>query len=118
MDQAILLAIVIPTATVLIGMLVNNRQMDFMRSELGAKIDRVDARVDSLREEMSAKLARVDARIDSLREEMTAKFDRVDARIDSLRNEMSARFEAQTQGLLRVEQVLDARLQHLEERYR
>jgi outer membrane murein-binding lipoprotein Lpp len=82
LDQGILLAIVIPTATVLVGMLVNNRQLDSLRGELSAKIDRVDGRVDSLR------------------------------------NEMNARFEAQTQALLRVEQVLDARLQHIEERYR
>ncbi len=49
--------------------------------------------------------------IDALRSEMNAKFD-------GLRNEMNARFDAQTQALLRVEQVFDARLQHLEERYR
>jgi hypothetical protein len=40
----------------------------------------------------------------------------INAKIDSLRNEMNARFETQTQGLLRVEGVLDARLKHLEER--
>ncbi len=37
-------------------------------------------------------------------------------RIDSLEKVMTAKFEAQTQGLLRVEQVMDARLKHLEER--
>jgi hypothetical protein len=36
---------------------------------------------------------------------MSAKFDSVDAK-----------FQAQTQGLFRVEQVLDARLKHFEER--
>lgn len=68
---------------------MNNRQLDSLRTELSAEIDRVDGRVDSLRNEMN-----------------------------SLRNEMNARFEAQTQGLLRVEQILDARLQHIRERYR
>jgi hypothetical protein len=37
-------------------------------------------------------------------------------RFDALEKIMTAKFEAQTQGLLRVEQVLDARLKHLEER--
>ncbi len=65
----------IPTATVLVGILLNNRQIDALRNEFNAKFD-------------------------------------------GLRNEMSARFDAQIQALMRVEQVLDARLQHLEERYR
>ncbi len=38
--------------------------------------------------------------------------------IDSLEKVMMAKFETQTQGLLRVEQGLDARLKHLEERER
>lgn len=47
-----------------------------------------------------------------------AKFDTVNARIDGLRNEMNARFDAQKEGLHRVEEVLDARLKHIEERER
>lgn len=43
-------------------------------------------------------------RFDALEHIMNAKFEAV-----------NAKFEAQTQGLLRVEQVLDARLRHLEE---
>lgn len=38
------------------------------------------------------------------------------SRVDSLEKVMNAKFEAQTQALMRVEQVLDARLRHLEER--
>jgi hypothetical protein len=38
------------------------------------------------------------------------------SRVESLEKVMSAKFEAQSQGLMRVEQVLDARLKHLEER--
>ncbi len=86
MDQGILLAIVIPTATVLVGILVNNRQLDALRTE-----------------------------INLLRTELNSRIDR---EIGGLRSEMHARFETQMQALLRVEQVLDARLQHLEERYR
>ncbi len=40
------------------------------------------------------------------------------SRVDSLEKVMAAKFEAQTQGLLRVEQVVDARLRHLEEQMR
>ena len=47
----------------------------------------------------------VNVRFDALERIMNAKFEAVDAK-----------FEAQRQGLLRVEQVLDARLKHLEER--
>jgi hypothetical protein len=38
------------------------------------------------------------------------------ARLDGLRQNMEARFEAQTQALLRVEQVMDARLGLLEQK--
>ena len=69
------LVIAIPTITVLLGILINSRQIDSLRNEMRSEIT-------------------------------------------PLRNEMSARFEAQHQALLRVEQVLDARLKHLEERYR
>jgi hypothetical protein len=44
------------------------------------------------------------------------RFDSVNIRFDALEKIMNAKFEGQTQGLLRVEQVLDARLKHLEER--
>ena len=47
----------------------------------------------------------LNVRFDSFEKVMNAKFDAVDAK-----------FEAAHQGLLRVEQVIDARLKHLEER--
>ena len=50
-------------------------------------------------------------RFDAMERIMNAKFDGVDAKFDAV----NAKFEAQTQGLLRVEQVIDARLKHLEE---
>ena len=45
----------------------------------------------------------IDARLESLRQNMESRFALVDAR-----------FDAQTQALLRVEQVMDARLRLLE----
>ncbi len=44
------------------------------------------------------------------------RFDSVNIRFDALEKIMDAKFEARTQGLLRVEQMLDARLKHLEAR--
>lgn len=51
----------------------------------------------------------VDTRIESLRRNVGERFD-------SLREYMDARFDAQTQALLRVEQVMDARLRVIEQR--
>jgi hypothetical protein len=53
-------------------------------------------------------------RIDSLEKVMLAKFEAVDAKFGAV----DAKFDAAQQGLLRVEQVLDARLKHLEDRER
>lgn len=47
--------------------------------------------------------------IDSLRREMEARFDSIDQRFDDMRDLWRAE-------LRRVEEVLDARLKHLEER--
>jgi hypothetical protein len=38
------------------------------------------------------------------------------SRVDSLEKVMAAKFEARTQGLMRVEQVMDARMKQLEEK--
>jgi|GEM_PF-3360522 len=40
----------------------------------------------------------------------------IDTRLEGLRQNMEARFDAQTQALLRVEQVMDVRLRVLEHR--
>jgi hypothetical protein len=54
--------------------------------------------------------------LDAFRSEVGARIDRLGARIDGLQQLMDARFDAQTQALLRVEQVMDARLRLLEQR--
>jgi hypothetical protein len=46
-------------------------------------------------------------------DDLAARFE---SRFTSMEKVMDAKFEAQTQGLLRVEGVLDARLKHLEDR--
>ncbi len=58
--------------------------------------------------------------LDAFRSEVDARIDglaaHLGARIDGLQQLMDARFDAQTQALLRVEQVMDARLRLLEQR--
>jgi hypothetical protein len=53
----------------------------------------------------------VDGRMSDLRQD-------IDQRFRALTELMDSRFDAQMQALLRVEQVMDARLKHLEERER
>lgn len=54
-------------------------------------------------------------KIDTFEQIMNAKFDAVNTRITALVDTVNARFDAAHQNLLRVEQVIDARLKHLEE---
>ena len=73
--------------TVLIGILINN-----------ARLGDVNARLGDLRHYMESRFNEVDRR-----------FDRVDSRCDDMK-------EMWRSELHRVEEVLDARLKHLEER--
>jgi len=77
-----------------IPMLFNATLMGLVIALLSAKIGRVESRFDS-----------VDARFDAV----AARFDAVDKRFDDMRDLWRAE-------LRRVEEVLDARLKHIEER--
>ncbi len=83
--QAILTA-TIPTLAVLIGILVNNSRLSDLRSDMDRRFDGMSRRFD----------------------DMGRRFDDVNRRIDDTRDLLRAEF-------LRVEQVLDARVRHLEE---
>jgi hypothetical protein len=83
----IALSIGIPTLAVLAGILVNNSRLTDMNS-----------RVADLRAHMDARFNAVDAR-----------FNAIDTRFDDMK-------ETWRSELHRVEEVLDARLKHLEER--
>jgi hypothetical protein len=74
------LSVVIPTVTVLVGILINNSRLSDMNNRIG-----------------------------ELRAHMDARFHAVDQRFDDLK-------ETWRSELYRVEQVIDARLKHLEER--
>ena len=91
---AIALASVPTMITVLIGILINN-----------ARLGDVNARLGDLRHYMEARFNDVDRRFN----EVDRRFDRVDSRFDDMKDMWRSE-------LHRVEEVLDARLKHLEER--
>jgi cell shape-determining protein MreC len=80
-----LIPALVPTLAVLLAMLQNNRS------------------IDSLRREMESRFGSVDRRFDSV----DRRFDSVNQRFDDMRDLWRAE-------LHRVEEVLDARLKHLE----
>jgi hypothetical protein len=87
-----ILAAAIPTMiTVLIGILINNSRLGDLRSD-------INTRFTDLKTYIDVRFDHVDAR-----------FDHVDDRFDH----MDKQFDAK---LRRVEEVMDARLKHLEER--
>ena len=87
--QAIL-TVSIPTLAVLVGMLINNTRL----SDLSKRLDGMERRSDQRFEEVGRRLDDMERRSDQ--------------RIEDLK-------EAWRAALRRVEEVLDARLKHLEE---
>jgi hypothetical protein len=87
----IMLAAAPTMLTVLIGILVNNARLSDLKSD-----------VNSLRSDMNA-------RIGELRVDMNTRFNEMDRRFDDVKDLWRSE-------LHRVEEVLDARLKHLEER--
>ena len=98
MDNSQILTIglaAVPTMlAVLVGILINN-------SRLGDTNSRIN--------DMNTRLGDMNARIGELRGHMDSRFNDVDGRFDEMRDLWRSE-------LYRVEQVIDARLKHLEER--
>ena len=86
-DIRLVVAVALPCFTVLVGILLNNYRLN----------------------DVNNRIADVNARIAELRTDLNRRFD------DLIRL-MEARFELQEQSLLRVFQVMDVRIKHLEER--
>lgn len=85
------LSVGVPTVAVLVGILINNSRLSDLRAYMDARFEAVNKRFDA-----------VDKRFDAMNQRMDQRFD--DAK-DTWRAE-----------LRRVEEVIDARLKHLEER--
>ena len=98
MTDSQILAIALASAptmiTVLIGILINNARLGDLRHYMDARFNEVSSRFND-----------VDRRFN----EIDRRFDRVDGRFEELK-------ELWRSELHRVEEVLDARLKHLEER--
>jgi hypothetical protein len=84
--QAVL-TVGMPTLAVLVGILINNNRL----SDFNSRLSDINNRISELR-------------------------DNIDVRFRALEQTLDARFAEQKAELLRVEQVMDARLRHLEER--
>jgi hypothetical protein len=82
-----------------VPMLFNAVLIGLLLALIQAKFDRVDAKFDGVN-------SKFDAKFDSLNE----RFDAIDRRFDDMRDLWRAE-------LRRVEEVLDARLKHIEERH-
>ncbi len=100
-DQQIL-AIALASAptmlTVLIGMLVNNARLSDIKIDINARLGDLNARTA----ETNARIAETNDRIAELRSHMDLRFDETK--------------ELWRSELHRVEDILDARLKHIEER--
>ena len=109
MTNSQILAIVaasVPTMiTVLIGILINNARLGDMNGRLGD----VNARLGDLRHYMDVRFNQVDQRFN----EVDRRFEEMDRKMDHRFDDMKDMWRSE---LHRVEEVLDARLKHLEER--
>jgi hypothetical protein len=91
----------LPTVlTVLIGILINNARLSDLRAHMDARFADVDKR-----------FADVDRRFN----EVDRRFDLVDRRFDQVDRRFEETKELWRSELHRVEQVLDARLKHIEQ---
>ena len=92
---------------ILVGvpMLFNATLIGLVMAYINAKIGKVESKVESRFDAVDARFDAVDARFESV----NVRFDAVDRRFDDMRDLWRAE-------LRRVEEVLDARLKHIEER--
>ena len=97
-NQQLYLAIGIP-------MLFNATLILVLIAMFNAKFEALNARIEALNEKFTAKFDAVDARFDAV----NTKFESINFRLDEMRDLWRAE-------LRRVEEILDARLKHLEER--
>ncbi len=110
----------IPTLAVLVGILVNNSRLSDLRAHMDDRLNDLRAYVDTRFADIDRHLADVDSRMADLRTIMDRRLANVDSRMTDLRTHMDTRFEdlkaMWRSELHRVEEVMDARLKHLEER--
>lgn len=93
-NAQVMLSVGSPTLAVLFGILINNSRLTDVNNPLG---------------DVHNRIGDVHARLNEFRADMNKRFDHVDQRFDDAK-------EMWHSELHRFEEVLDARLKHLEER--
>jgi hypothetical protein len=88
-----------------IPMLFNATLIGLVIAYINAKVGRVESKFDGAFDSVNSRFDAVNARFDAV----NARFDAIDRRFDDMRDLWRAE-------LRRVEEVLDARLKHIEER--
>ena len=113
MTDSQILTIVLSTVptmiTVLVGILINNSRLNDLRAS-------IDQRFNDFKVYVDARFNAVDARFNAADARSDARFDSVDTRLIGLDRRVDEMKDLARAELHRVEEVLDARLKHLEER--
>ena len=116
MTDAQILTIALATAptmiTVLIGILINNSRISDLNARMGDLAASVNGRfsdLDGRFGDLDGRFGDLDGRFVELRSYMDLRFNDVDRRLDEMKDMWRSE-------LHRVEEVIDARLKHLEER--
>lgn len=104
-NEQLYLAIGIPAA-------INAVFFGILMAYINAKIDGCNSRIDGC----SSRIDGFSSRIDSLRSEMSTGFAAVNQRFNDVNKRFDDMRDLWRAELHRVEEVLDARLKHLEER--
>jgi hypothetical protein len=104
----------VPTMlAVLVGILINNARLgdlsDTMNARLGDLSDTMNARLGDLNGNMNSLLNDMNGRLGELRSHVDSRFDDVDRRFEEMKDLWRSE-------LHRVEEVIDARLRHIEGR--
>jgi hypothetical protein len=106
-----------PTAiAVLIGILVNNSRLTDLRLNIDSRFGDLNRRFGDLQDNMNVRFGEVDRRfgdIDRRFTETNRRIEELDKKMDQRFDDMKSTWRAE---LHRVEEVLDARLKHLEEK--
>lgn len=107
----------VPTMiTVLIGILINNARMNDLNARMNDLRSSMDERSGDLRAYIDAHFNGIDARFDMVDNAIETRFAAVNDRFNGLDRRLDEMKDMWRAELHRVEEVLDARLKHLEHR--
>ena len=102
-----------------IPMLFNATLIGLVIAYINAKIGRVESKFDGAFGSVSSRFDAVNSRFDAVNsrfDAVNARFDGVDQRFDAIDRRFDDMRDLWRAELRRVEEVLDARLKHIEER--